>query len=81
MDGNSGFLTYVDYFDTEFIPSHDGVFLYYNIPSEGIYQMTFAQPIPEFETIAGMILVITLIPILLLIKFNKFRSLELIHKI
>jgi len=71
LDGNSGFIAEVDYLETEFIPSHDGVFLYYNIYPNGVYQMILAQPIPEFETIAVLVLALTLVPILLLRKFKN----------
>ena len=74
LDGNSGFIAEVDYLETDFIPSNDGVFLYYNSALGGVYEMTLAQPIPEFETIVGIILVIALLPILLLGKVNKTRT-------
>ncbi len=80
LDGNSGFIAEVDYLETDFIPSNDGVFLYYNSALGGVYEMTLAQPIPEFETIVGIILVIALLPILLLGKVNKTRTFSLINK-
>ncbi len=68
LDGNLGFIAEVDYLGTDFTPSNDGVFLYYNSVFDGVYKMTLAQPIPEFETIAMMVLALTIVPVLLLGK-------------
>jgi len=73
VDGNSHFLTEVDHLSTEFLISNDGVFLYYNLAPNGVYQMTLAQPVPEFEEIVGFILIIAILSILILHRLNYFR--------
>lgn len=73
LDGNSHFLTESDHLTTEFLISNDGVFLYYNLAPEGVYQMTLAQPVPEFEEIVGFVLIIAILSVLILHRLNYFR--------
>lgn len=73
LDGNHGFLTEVEYLGTEYMISNDGTSVYYNLAPTGVYKMTLAQPIPEFETFAVMILALTLVPILLWRKFKIMK--------
>jgi len=73
IDGNRGFLTELDVFNSEYIISNDGSSVYYNLDPTGVYKMILAQPIPEFETIAVMILALTIVPILLLGKFKIMK--------
>jgi hypothetical protein len=74
LDGNSHYLTESDHLTTEFLISNDGIFLYYNLAPEGVYQMTLAQPVPEFGEIVGFVLILTLLPIILLYKFSYIKS-------
>ena len=73
LDGNHGFLTDLEHSSSEYVVSNDGASVYYNLAPSGVYKMTLAQPIPEFETIAVMVLALTIIPLLLLRKFKCYR--------
>ena len=76
IDGNRGYLTELDVFNSEYVISNDGSSIYYNLDPTGVYKMILAQPIPEFETIAIMILTMTLVPMLLLRKFVFLKLLN-----
>lgn len=73
LDGNSHFLTEVNHLSTDYLISNDGLFLYYNLAPHGVYQMTLAQPVPEFSQIVGFVLILTFLPIILLHKFNYLK--------
>jgi len=53
-----------------FIVSPDGALMIFGT-GDGMEIMTLAKPIPEFETIAMMILIVSIIPIMLVSKIRK----------
>lgn len=80
MDGNSEVLVpATNHRPENAIVSPDGQYLVYTYPVDdngtaGLFKMTLAKPVPEFGTIAVLILIV---PILSIVIFSKFSRLNL----
>ena len=74
FDGNSEQVTTlgVDAYQFRgYIASQDGAYLYYSVFPDGMYKITLAQAVPEFETVVGFVLVGSFIPIILIQKYYR----------